>query len=100
MYHYTESGLDNVWLANGYTVIETPYGKGVSVRDADGSCRQSRSVLFIRQVGSRAESCASCGPCCVCRSKALAQWRGPPSNPLASGSALARFRAVQMRSFE
>lgn len=36
MYHYTESGLDNVWLANGYTVHKTPYGKGVSVSDADG----------------------------------------------------------------
>lgn len=36
MYHYTESGLDNVWLANGYTVKQTPYGKGVSVVDADG----------------------------------------------------------------
>lgn len=36
MYHYTESGLDNVWLANGYTAHETPYGKGVSVKDADG----------------------------------------------------------------
>ena len=35
MYHYTESGLDNVWLANGYTVHETPYGKGVSVNDAE-----------------------------------------------------------------
>lgn len=35
MYHYTECGLDNVWLANGYTVHITPYGKGVSVKDAD-----------------------------------------------------------------
>lgn len=36
MYHYTECGLDNVWLANGYTVHSTPYGEGVSVKDADG----------------------------------------------------------------
>jgi DNA-binding transcriptional regulator YiaG len=35
MYHYTESGLDNVWLANGYTVHETPYGRGVSVTGAE-----------------------------------------------------------------
>lgn len=35
MYHYTESGLDNVWLANGYIERDTPYGKGVSVVDAD-----------------------------------------------------------------
>jgi DNA-binding transcriptional regulator YiaG len=35
MYHYTESGLDNVWLANGYRVKETPYGRGVAVADVD-----------------------------------------------------------------
>jgi len=36
MYHYTECGLDNVWLENGYTVHTTPYGKGVSIDDAAG----------------------------------------------------------------
>jgi DNA-binding transcriptional regulator YiaG len=36
MYHYTECGLDNVWLENGYTERMTPYGKGVSIEDADG----------------------------------------------------------------
>jgi DNA-binding transcriptional regulator YiaG len=36
MYHYTESGLDNVWLENGYNEKQTAYGKSVSVDDADG----------------------------------------------------------------
>lgn len=35
-YHYTESGLTNVWLANGYTVRKTKYGEGVSIHDVDG----------------------------------------------------------------
>lgn len=35
MYHYTECGLNNVWLINGYVEHVTPYGKGVSVRNAD-----------------------------------------------------------------
>ena len=35
MYHYTECGLDNVWLKNGYTERQTPYGCGVAVSDAD-----------------------------------------------------------------
>jgi putative transcriptional regulator len=35
-YHYTESGLDNVYLGNGYEVHETPYGKGVSIQDTEG----------------------------------------------------------------
>lgn len=35
MYHYTESGLANVWLENGYVVRDTPYGKSVAVEEAD-----------------------------------------------------------------
>jgi DNA-binding transcriptional regulator YiaG len=36
MHHYTESGLSNVWLENGYSLHKTPYGKGVSIDDAHG----------------------------------------------------------------
>lgn len=36
MYHYTEVGLQNVWLANGYNERTTAYGKAVSIDDADG----------------------------------------------------------------
>ena len=36
MYHYTESGLQNVWLANGYRAAETPYGKGIAIEDVEG----------------------------------------------------------------
>ena len=36
MYHYTDGGLRNVWLANGYTVRQTPYGEGVVIHDVDG----------------------------------------------------------------
>jgi DNA-binding transcriptional regulator YiaG len=35
-YHYTDSGLDNVFLENGYTLHKTPYGEGVSIKDTDG----------------------------------------------------------------
>ncbi|MBB3192820.1 hypothetical protein [Roseateles terrae] len=35
MHHYTECGLDNVWLANGYTTQSTAYGPGISVAHAD-----------------------------------------------------------------
>ena len=34
-YHYTSSGLDYVYLANGYTVHETDYGPGVSIEHSD-----------------------------------------------------------------
>jgi putative transcriptional regulator len=36
MYHYTESGLDNVYLKNGYRYHNTPYGRGVSIEDTEG----------------------------------------------------------------
>ena len=35
-YHYTECGLPNVWLMNGFEVKETPYGSGVSIQDMAG----------------------------------------------------------------
>ena len=35
-YHYTESGLTNVWLANGFAIRTTNYGEGVSIHDVDG----------------------------------------------------------------
>lgn len=36
MHHYTECGLDNVWLSNGYRTKQTGYGTAVAVDDADG----------------------------------------------------------------
>lgn len=36
MYHYTETGLENVWLANGYLRRKTAYGTAVAIEDADG----------------------------------------------------------------
>lgn len=35
-YHYTESGLRNIWLASGYDVVETGYGTGVAIHDLAG----------------------------------------------------------------
>ena len=31
MYHYTDCGLRNVWLANGFSRRKTPYGPGVAI---------------------------------------------------------------------
>lgn len=35
-YHYRESGLDNVWLVNGFERYETAYGSAVSIADVKG----------------------------------------------------------------
>jgi putative transcriptional regulator len=34
-YHYTACGLEDVYLISGYEIEETPYGKGVSIKDAN-----------------------------------------------------------------
>lgn len=35
-YHYTESGLQNVWLANGFERVRTKYGMGLAIHDVEG----------------------------------------------------------------
>lgn len=48
-FHYTACGLDNVWLANGFTTKETKYGKGVSIQDVDGLHRLLASNLVEKK---------------------------------------------------
>lgn len=36
MYHYRDSGLDNIYLVNGYSIENTPYGEAVAIEDIDG----------------------------------------------------------------
>lgn len=35
-YHYTECGLSNVFLLNGFKFLETPRGKSISINNVDG----------------------------------------------------------------
>jgi DNA-binding transcriptional regulator YiaG len=35
-FHFTASGLSNVWLLNGFTIEVTPHGEGVRIEDVDG----------------------------------------------------------------
>jgi len=35
-YHYTESGLDTVYLLNGYEIVNSSKGTGVTILDIDG----------------------------------------------------------------
>lgn len=35
-YHYTQCGLDNVWLENGYVIKKTRHGDAVAVNDVEG----------------------------------------------------------------
>jgi putative transcriptional regulator len=48
MYHYTESGLQNVWLRNGYRRVRTAYGEALSIHDVPGLHRVIGRALARR----------------------------------------------------
>jgi putative transcriptional regulator len=50
MYRWDDMGLKNVWLVNGYTLHETPYGQGVSFEDVEGLTR-AVSLALARKSG-------------------------------------------------
>ena len=50
-YHYVECGLPNVWLANGYEKVPSPYGEGVSIRDIKGLHRCLARALCDKPEG-------------------------------------------------
>ncbi len=73
MYHYLESGLRNVWLVNGFTERDTPYGRTISITNTDelhraiGKAIASKARLtggelrFLRkELGLSQKSLAAC----------------------------------------
>ncbi len=50
MYHYTDGGLRNVWLANGYVIKKTPFGEGVAFHNLDG-LTESICISLTKKAG-------------------------------------------------
>ena len=50
MYHYTDGGLRNVWLANGFEIKKTPFGVAVTFHDSDG-LRQAICQAWAAKIG-------------------------------------------------
>ena len=46
MYHYTDGGLRNIWLANGYERVKTRYGKALTIQDLPGLTRAICKALI------------------------------------------------------
>jgi len=44
-FHYTRCGLDDVWLANGWRVKDTEYGRGFAIENADRLHRAIASAV-------------------------------------------------------
>jgi DNA-binding transcriptional regulator YiaG len=49
-HHYKESGLDNVYLENGYEAVETPYGTGLTIQNTEGLHRAIGLWLVARPI--------------------------------------------------
>ena len=45
MYKFSDGGLRNVWLANGFTVKKTPYGDAVAIEDVPGLTNEICAAL-------------------------------------------------------
>ncbi len=45
MYKFSDGGLRNVWLANGFTLKKTPYGDAVAIEDVPGLTRAICAAL-------------------------------------------------------
>lgn len=50
MYHYTDGGLRDVWLKNGYVEKNTPYGKAVAFQDLEGLTK-AICLALVRRPG-------------------------------------------------
>jgi DNA-binding transcriptional regulator YiaG len=86
MHHYTDGGLENVWLENGYTIRETPYGPAVAIHDLDGLTRAicmaltdkggiltGKELRYIRQ-GGMSLSQAALGKMLGTDEQSVARW--------------------------
>jgi len=93
MYHYTDGGLTNVWLQNGYIEHKTPYGKAVSFHDLDGLVQAichalvnkptkltGKEYRFIRQ--NLLMSQASIGKMLGCTEQTVSLWERHGKVPL------------------
>ena len=51
LFHVADGGLENVWLANGFEILDSPYWKTVAFHDLDGLTQAIRDACGT-QVGA------------------------------------------------
>ena len=49
MYHYTQCGLEGIYLKNGYTRTDSPSGEGIAIHDLDGLHRAIARGLINKE---------------------------------------------------
>ena len=49
MYHYQECGLEDIWLSNGYSIEDSPYGQAVIIDNLEG-LHEALAHLIVNEV--------------------------------------------------
>jgi DNA-binding transcriptional regulator YiaG len=84
-YQYTQCGLDDVYLLNGYRTHQTPYGNGISVENAEGlhkaiaeyvclhkATLNGKEIRFLRKLLDLTQ--AELALCLGCDQQSVARW--------------------------
>ena len=102
MYHYRESGLDNVYLENGYRNHKTPYGEGVSILDTEGLHKVIGQTLICTQRPLNGAELGSSGSRWRRRRRTSPVCSAHPSKRSGFGrkTAISPSRVLQIASFE
>ena len=69
LYHYLESGLDNIYLLNGFKYIDSAHGKQITIKDIDGLHKAIGSVLIKDKKIYLAKKLDSFVMKCLCRNQ-------------------------------
>ena len=112
-FHYTNCGLDYVYLVNGVEVHETPYGRGVAIENADGlhqaiaidvvsspQALRGQEVRFLRSLLEVSQ--AGLGDILGCSRATVARWEGARDTVI-QGSPdriLRMFVAIKLSGYE
>ena len=107
MYHFTDGGLRNVWLKNGYMEKDTPYGKAVSFYDLPGLTKticdalvrkpgklNSAEFRYIRNAMELSQR--SLGKLLGCSEQAVAKWEKQGRIPKAEDFLIRRIYAEKL----
>jgi len=107
MHHFTDGGLRNVWLKNGYIEKDTPYGKAVSFHDLPGLTKticdalvtkpgklNSAEFRYIRNAMELSQR--SLGNLLGCSEQAVAKWEKQGRIPKAEDYLIRRTYADRM----
>lgn len=78
-FNYTTSGLDYVYLANGYRLSDGEYGPGFAIDDLDGLHDEIARHVVASPARLRGQEVRSCAPCSTCRRRGLPAFSAPSS---------------------